>query len=529
MAKTSAKGSFNIFGGLAASTIISAIGVVVLARILPPSEYGLVAVTLVAPQFIMTFTDLGINSAIIKYSAQYRAENREEHLKSILTAGVIFQILIGAVFTILCFLLSGVLASDMLQRPEIEPLIRIASLNIFAGVLITTSQSVFVGHERMELYAATQILQASIKGVLASALVIMGLGVFGAILGTSIAFVISGAVTILLYYFAIYRRVHKEKAEALNAATAIKKMLKYGLPLSASAIIGSFLLQFYNLLIAIYSSDAAIGNYNVAVNFTVFVTFFITPIATVLFPLFSKINPETENETLSKAFRFSVKYAALFVTPAAAALIALATPVISTLFGHQYVEAPLYLALYVLVMCVYSAFGSMTIDNVLNGLGKTKVTLALTLATLAIGLPLSVLLVPIFGIVGLIGATLVAGIPDVAIGLWWLKKHYTLGIDWVASSKILLCSVIAAFVTYFVVSHVSLSSWIQLIVGAVVFLAIYLTASPLLGSVNKTDVKNLKQMLGGIGFVATVLAIPLGIMERLARESSDKKQETGNS
>ena len=452
MAKTSARGGFNIFWGLAASTVISGISLVILARILPPGEFGLVAVTLVAPQFITIFTDLGINSAIVKYSAQYRAENRAEHLRNILTAGVSFQVLLGGVFTVLCFLLSGFLATSMLQRPEIEPLIKIASLTIFAGVLATTTQSVFVGYERMELYAATQILQATIKGVLASALVIIGFGVFGAILGTSIAFVISGAISLLIFYLAIYRRVQKDDSQTLKVIHAIKTMLKYGLPLSASAIITSFLLQFYNVLIAIYSSNASIGNYNVAVNFTVFITFFVTPIATVLFPLFSKINPETEIETLSKAFRFSVKYAALFVTPAAAALIALAEPAIKTLFGQQYIEAPLYLALYVLVICIYSAFGSMTIDNILNGLGRTKVTFALTAATMAIGLPLSVLLVPIFGIVGLIAATLVAGAPDVIIGLWYIKKHYTLRIDWVASAKILFSSAIAALVTHLTVA-----------------------------------------------------------------------------
>ena len=183
MAKTSARGGFNIFWGLAASTVISGISIIILARILPPNEYGLFAVVLVAPQFITIFTDLGINSAIIKYSAQYRIENNEEHLRKVLTAGITFQVVLGAIFTLICFLLSGFLAANVLQRPEIEPLIRIASITIFAGVLATTTQSVFVGYERMELYAATQILQATIKGVLASALVIVGFGIFGAGLG----------------------------------------------------------------------------------------------------------------------------------------------------------------------------------------------------------------------------------------------------------------------------------------------------------------------------------------------------------
>jgi len=49
MAKVSAKGVFNIFWGLAASSIISAIGVMIVAGILSESEYGLVAIALMGP------------------------------------------------------------------------------------------------------------------------------------------------------------------------------------------------------------------------------------------------------------------------------------------------------------------------------------------------------------------------------------------------------------------------------------------------------------------------------------------------
>ena len=44
MAKVSARGGFNLFWGLASSSIISALGVILVARFLSPSEYGLVAI-----------------------------------------------------------------------------------------------------------------------------------------------------------------------------------------------------------------------------------------------------------------------------------------------------------------------------------------------------------------------------------------------------------------------------------------------------------------------------------------------------
>ena len=95
MAKVSAKGGFHLFWGLVASTIISAVGTIFVARLLSPSEYGLYTIALTAPNLIAIFRDWGINSAMIKYIAQYNSENKPANVKSILAAGLIFETVLG--------------------------------------------------------------------------------------------------------------------------------------------------------------------------------------------------------------------------------------------------------------------------------------------------------------------------------------------------------------------------------------------------------------------------------------------------
>lgn len=515
MARTSAKGGFNLFWGLAASTVISAVGVVLLARLLSPPEYGIVAIAMIAPSLITLFRDWGTNSAMIKFTAQYRAENKSSHVKTILTGGLVFNIVLGGFLTLLVFLLSGLLAANVFQRPHIEPLIQIASLTIFAGALSTVAQSAFTGHERMELYSATITFQAAVKTILAPALVVMGYGAFGAILGTTIASLTTGLISTTLIYVTLYKSSPNANNQTAKTSETLKTMLKYGLPVSASIILAGFLLQFYNLLIAVYCTDAAIGNYKVAVNFSVLVTFFATPIATMLFPAFSKLNPCKETETLRNVFQFSVKYAALLVAPAAAVLIALSEPAITTLFGQQYTEAPLYLALYV-VIYLYSVLGRLSLANLLNGLGKTQVTLKLTLISFVTGLPLSLLLIPKLGILGLIATSLIAPIPSLLIGLWWIKKHYTLTIDWASSTRILLASALAAAITYIAISQLASPDWAKLIIGTTIFLAAYMIIAPLIGAINKTDTRNLRQTLNELGPIHSLFKHPLNIMEKLA-------------
>ena len=526
MAKVSAKGGFNLFWGLATSTIISAIGVILVARLLSPSEYGLVAIALMAPNIITIFRDWGVNSAMIKYTAQYNSENKTAHIKSILVAGLLFELVLGLSLSFISFLLSGFLATNIFQRPDIEPLIQMASFTIFTGALLKAAQSIFTGTEKMELDSIIMVCQSALKTVLMPLLVILGLGTFGAILGSTIAFLVAGLISILLLYTTVYRNLHKTNDAKLEIIETIKTMFKYGLPLSISAILSGFLTQFYNFLIAIYCTDLMIGNYNVAANFAVLITFFATPITTVLFPAFSKLNPQKEKETLRNVFQFSVKYAALLVVPAVAAVIALSQPAISTLFGEKYIDAPLYLTLYTIIY-LYSAFGSLSLRNLIAGQGKTKFNLKLTLITSTIGFPLSLLLIPKFGIIGLIATTLTAGIPSLIIGLWWIKKHFTATIDLASSAKILLASTLAAAITYAVISRLNLPNWTRLTIGALIFLATYTTTTPLIGAINKTDTQILREMLNELGPLSYLFKLPLNIIEKLTL-TTQKTRTTKN-
>jgi len=341
MAQISAKGVFNIFWGLAASSIISAIGVMLVAGILSEGEYGLVAIILTGPNLIAIFRDWGVDWATIKYTAQYRSENKEENVKSIVSSIVVFEIILGSSLSLLSFFVSGFLASSIFDRPDIMPLIQIASFTIFADALLKAAQAVFTGYEKMEYHSITSIIYSILKTGFMLLLVILGFGTFGAVVGTTISYLLSGVISILLLYVAIFKKL-KPKDSKLEIFSTIKTMFRYGLPLSISAIVSGFLAQFYNVLIAIYCTDIFIGNYQVALNFAFIVTFFVMPVITVLLPAFSKLDGHKEQETLKNVFQFSVKYAALLIVPIAFAVIALciAVKILQSVFVSKVIRKP---------------------------------------------------------------------------------------------------------------------------------------------------------------------------------------------
>jgi O-antigen/teichoic acid export membrane protein len=513
MAKVSVKGSFHIFWGLVASTIISAVGTILVARLLAPSEYGLYAIALVTPSLIQYFRDWGVNVAIIKYSAQYNSENQTAKVKSILVSGLLFETVLGLSLSVLSLLLSDFLATTAFQRPTITPLIQIASFSILTGAFLNSAQAAFTGIEKMELNSITLIVQSTIKTILIPSLVILGLGAFGAIIGYTVSFLIAGLTGLLLMWI-MYKSLPKHTVAKLKISANIKKMFKYGLPLSIATILGGFLVQFYNFLLAIYATDVMIGNYTVATNFSVLVTFFATPVTIMMFPAFSKLDPEKDPETLKRVFQFSVKYASLLVVPSAATVMVLSQPAVSTLFGVKYGAAPLFLSL-LAITYLYSAFGNLSTVNLINGQGQTVFNMKLTLLTAAIGFPLGFILISKFGVLGLITTSLTAGIPSLILSLRWIKQNYNVTVDWISSAKILLSSAIAAIITYALTSQLRFSSWITLIIGILVFLPVSILAILLTRAIDRFDINNLREMLSTLGPLSGLINYLLNVVEKI--------------
>jgi O-antigen/teichoic acid export membrane protein len=513
MAKVSARGGFHLLWGLVLSTVISSVGTIIVANLLDPSDMGLYYIALTAPNLIQNFRDWGVGAAMIKYSAQYKSENQIAKVKSVIISGLAFQTILGLLLNLFTFFIAGFLATFAYQRPAIESLIQISSFILLAGALTSTSQAVFVGLERMAYNSVTMVVQSIIKTVLMTVLVVIGFGALGAVLGNIISLLIAGLTGLLLLWL-IYKNFPQSTDQGMKFLVNVKIMLKYGVPLSIGTIVNGFLLRFYDIILAIYVTDALIGNYSVAITFVILITFFATPVNTMLLPAFSKIDAEKDKDTLQSVFGFSVKYGSLLVVPVAMLVMALSRPAVFTLFGNKYESTPLFLTL-LAVLYLYTAFGNLTLGNLLNGQGKTRLTMKLILLTAGIGFPLSYVLISQLGVIGLILTTLIAGIPSLIIRLVWVWKNYNLTLDWIFTGKILFSSAIPAILTYLLISYLGFANWVQLIIGIFVFLPIFLVLVLVTRTIERSDIDNLRNMTESLGPLHKLFAYFLGVVEWL--------------
>jgi len=515
MGKASATGSFQLLVGVAASTIIMAVGTIVLARLMSPAEYGLYAIAIVPSMMINMFRDWGVNSAMTKYIANFRVANKDREIPDVIVAGLIFEVATGLALSFLSVFLANFVASVVFHRPESAFFISIVSVTIISGSLLTASQSCFIGFERMGLNSFTVICQSIVKTLVGPLLVLFGYGVLGAVLGYTVSFLATGIISLGVLYVALFRPLKKSKVKMSELTKTLKEMLKYGVPLSISSILIGVLGNFYSFMMAYLVSDTMIGNYHATVNFAALLGFFTMPISTVLFPAFAKLNPQNERQLLKTVFTSSIKYASMLLVPATMAVMALSGPMISTLFGEKYVCAPFFLTIYV-ISNLFVVLGNLSLNSFLTGLGETKIPMKQGILTLSIGIPLGFFLIPMFGILGLILATLLASLPSMFWGLYWTWKHYEARADFKSSARILIASTIATFATYLLLSFFNTVAWVRLMAGGAVFLAVYILTAPMIGAITQTDVGNLRTMLSGLGIISRMLTGPLVLVEKVA-------------
>jgi O-antigen/teichoic acid export membrane protein len=516
MAQTTAKGSVHILWGLILSTLISAVGTIFIAKLLGDQNYGLYSIAINAPVLIANFRDWGINTAITKYLAEYNTQNQPQKIKNVILAGLTFELILGITLTIVSFTLSGFL-SNIFGRPTIAPLIQISSLAILTSALMTTATAAFTGLEKMHLNSIMLIVQAIVKTGLIIALVLIGFGTAGAVWGYITATLIAGLTGILLTY-TMYKSLPKPNISKLEILATTKTMLKYGAPLSAVAVLSGFLTQFYQYLMNIYvtgdAGNAAIGNYSVSLNFVVLISFFATPVLTMMLPAFSKLDAKKDQQTLKNVFQYSVKYASLIVVPVATMVTALAQPAISTIFQEGYSQAPLYLAL-LSIGYLSTSIGHLSVSNLINGQGYTKFNIKIAVLTAIIGFPLSYILISNYGVVGLIVTSLTVVLPGLFISLMFIKKQFGVSVDWGSSAKILFSSAVAGALTYLLNAFFGFSALIELAIGVIVFVIVFIGMSVLTQAITKADITNIRDIINALGPLRKPLNIIINLIEKL--------------
>jgi O-antigen/teichoic acid export membrane protein len=512
VAKEAARGSLHIFVGNTSSTAILAIASIIVARLLGPSNYGLYSVALIAPSLMLLFTDFGVDSALVRFTAKLRSVGKSGSIGSFVGAGLLFRLAMSFLMFLLTFLFADEFATHLLKRPEAGSLIRLASIVIVGGMLVGTASSVFNGLDKMDKTALLSVIQASVKAVSAPILIVVGLSVFGALAGHVLGYVVAGVVGAIMI-----ARMSKLPRFSLNEDQGIIQsltpMIRYGIPLYASALIASLLGQYQSLNLAWFTSNMEIGNYYVATVFSAAIAILTTPISTALFPAFSKLDPDSETRDLQSLFTNTLKYTLLLVIPASIFIAVSSRELVSVFYGSSYVEAPLYLTLYSTTF-IYTGF-SLVLGSFFNGIGRTDISLKATLIQLPAVLLLTPVLTWLYRVPGFIAALIISGAPPLAYLALTAHSKYGLKFNLDGIVRICAAGLISSTPILAIASYLPSSHLVKLMLSAATFLLAYLILAPLIGAIKPEDINNLNLITEDIKPISKLSKIALSFEKRI--------------
>lgn len=294
---------------------------VLLARILGPNEFGLVAVIIIVLSIGKLVSDLGLTATVIQ-----KIELSQEELGSIF----VVQVVIGIIIGFICFCLSDVLAK-LLGAARAAPYIKASAL-VF--VLQGVSQPLAAFTNRNMNFKLNQFI--NIIGYIVG-YVVFGLGAaylgFGA-WALVLAQLIQSLVSVILL-FRLWGGVIEPNLKFSGFGG-----LSFGGQVSLSNIINWLLITVDSIIISRIFGEKLLGIYNRASMLaSTPLNAFISSIQTVLFSFVSRT--QNEKETIKKAIIFSAELVSLVSFPIFIFLGVYAAEIIDVIYGDKWLGAGL--------------------------------------------------------------------------------------------------------------------------------------------------------------------------------------------
>jgi len=351
---------FERFGAQAVTLIVS----IVLARMLNPEIYGVVALVTVIITFLQVFVDSGLGTSLVQ---KKDADDLD------FSTVFYFNVFICVILYVGLFFFAPLIA-QFYEMPELTEVIRALGLTLVISGVKNIQQSYVSKHLLFKKF-----FFSTIGGTIASAVV----GIVMAYNGYGVWAVVAQHLTNLVVDTAILWITVKWRPKLAFSFKRLKGLLSYGWKLLVSAIIETAYRDVRQLIIGKQYTSVDLAVYNKGMQFPSFIASNInTAIDGVLFPVMS----EQQNDVVAvkNMTRRSISLSSFILWPIMIGLAVVAPAFISLLLGEQWLGCVPYLQIF----CVIYAFIPIHTANLnaIKALGRSDVFLKLEIVKKVVGI-----------------------------------------------------------------------------------------------------------------------------------------------
>ena len=295
----------------------------VLARLLSPSDYGIIAMLNIFMAVSQTFIDSGFSSALIRKIDRTETDN---------ATAFYFNIGVGVACYLILFFAAPLIAR-FYDEPILVSVTRVVGLNLLFNSLCVVQQALLSVRIDFKTQAKISLTATVLSGVIGIVLAYKGYGVWALVVQT-----VSSASfrMVLLWVLARWR------PRARFSKASFRELFSFGSKLLASGLLDTIYNNLYTIVIGKKFTSASLGVYARAEHFAQFPAVNITGILQrVTFPVLSTI--QNEDERLRVNYRKFLRLSAYAVFPLMMGLVAVADPLVRWILTDKWEGAILFL------------------------------------------------------------------------------------------------------------------------------------------------------------------------------------------
>jgi O-antigen/teichoic acid export membrane protein len=306
-----------------ANTIVSRLGTIgigiALARLLGPQQFGTYAVAYVALIAVLSFNELGVSLAIVRWPG-----NPDRIAPTVTTISVVSS----AVLTGVAYFAAPAFSSA-LGDPGATSVVRLVSLNVLISGVVATPVALLQRDFQQGRRMMIDQINTWLGAIVSVSLAVSGVGAMSLAVGRLTGSLVSGVLFVALS--PLPYRLGFDR-------TILKPLMKFGLPLAGASIV-VFALSYSDQLVAGHMlGSVALGFYALAFNLSSWpVTIFSQPLRSVAPVVFSKLQGDVR--TMRSSLRLLAGLVAAVTLPACLFISGSADPIVRFVYGNRWVPA----------------------------------------------------------------------------------------------------------------------------------------------------------------------------------------------
>ena len=291
---------------------------VVLARLLSPREFGLIAMVTVITGFAGIFAEFGFSAALIQ-----KQEVQPEHLSSVfwlnLASGLLLMVILMS---------SSLLIAGFYNEPLLVPLTVLISTNFFFQSASIIQRMLMRKTLNFRTLSMVDVAMIAVSGGVAIVMAYAGFGVWS----LAVRSVVGSAVAMALLW-----RLSDWRPGFTFQWQAVKELLGFSLNLLGTRTLGYWARNIDNLLIGRFLGSNPLGVYSRAYSVLLFpLTNVSLVLSRVMFPSYSIIQ---EDKRRVKNMHLKITRAIALITfPLAFGLLVTVEPFVISVFGLHWAE-----------------------------------------------------------------------------------------------------------------------------------------------------------------------------------------------